>query len=199
VLTQQQFAKLVRCIEEGHVRVIVMVSMCLGLRFSEVLALQWPDIDWRGRLISISRGIVQGRIGPVKTEYSDAPAPLDPALAKILRDWKGKADRTDPGRWVFGSPFKGFAQPYFPTAVRRHIQAAADKAGLGEILKGEPTKVFRHSYRAWLGTTNTPIAVIKDLMRHADIRTAFNVYGNGLEQPMRGANSKVVRMAVRAG
>jgi hypothetical protein len=41
------------------------------------------------------------------------------------------------------------------------------------------------------------VAVIKDLMRHADIRTTFNEYGNGLPAPMREANSKVVRMVLR--
>ncbi|HSK44290.1 MAG TPA: hypothetical protein VLA83_10440 [Candidatus Binatia bacterium] len=41
------------------------------------------------------------------------------------------------------------------------------------------------------------MAVIKDLMRHADIRTTFNEYGNGLPAPMREANSKVVRMVLR--
>ena len=65
------------------------------------------------------------------------------------------------------------------------------------LLRGEPTKILRHSYRSWLGTTNAPVAVIKDLMRHADIRTTFNEYGNGLPAPMREANSKVVRMVLR--
>jgi hypothetical protein len=32
--------------------------------------------------------------------------------------------------------------------------------------------------------------MIKDLMRHVDIRTTFNEYGNGLPAPMREANSK---------
>jgi hypothetical protein len=32
--------------------------------------------------------------------------------------------------------------------------------------------------------------VIKDLMRHADIRTTFNEYGNGLPAPMREAKQQ---------
>jgi integrase len=82
------------------------------------------------------------------------------------------------------------------TAVRRKVFAAAESAGIADLLKREPTKILRHSYRSWLGTTNAPVAVIKDLMRHADIRTTFNEYGNGLPAPMREANSKVVRMVL---
>lgn len=77
------------------------------------------------------------------------------------------------------------------------LQEWPSRAGIAHLLRGEPTKILRHSYRAWLGTTNAPVAVIKDLMRHADIRTTFNEYGNGLPAPMREANSKVVRMVLR--
>ncbi len=82
--------------------------------------------------------------------------------------------------------------------IRRKIHAAAEQAGLAHLLKNEPTKIFRHSYRSWLGTTNALLAVIKDLMRHGDIRTTFNHYGNVMQEPMRDANSKVVQMALRA-
>jgi integrase len=86
---------------------------------------------------------------------------------------------------------------YFQTTVRKKVFAAAKRAGIAHMLRGEPTKILRHSYRSWLGTTNAPVAVIKGLMRHADIRTTLNEYGNGLPAPMREANSKVVRMVLR--
>ncbi|HET6842635.1 MAG TPA: hypothetical protein VFK06_13295 [Candidatus Angelobacter sp.] len=41
-------------------------------------------------------------------------------------------------------------------------------------------------------------AIIKDLIRHADIRTTFNEYGNGVPEPMREANSKVARMVLKS-
>ncbi|HEY2496444.1 MAG TPA: site-specific integrase [Candidatus Angelobacter sp.] len=197
VLTQAQFGNLLTNIGEQHVRVVVIVGMCLGLRLSEILALQWSDIDWEDMSLSVERGIVNGRLGPVKTEYSDAPAPVDPALLEILLGWKRTTEFAGDGDWIFASPFKCGRAPYFPTAIRRKIHAAARLAGLDKLLKGEPTKILRHTYRSWLGTTNAPLAVIKDLMRHADIRTTMNVYGNGLEAPMRGANSKVVKMVLK--
>lgn len=198
ILSQQQFALLLENIREEYVRLVVIIDMCLGLRFSEVLALQWHDIDWEGSTIYVRRAIVQGRVGDVKTEYSEAPAPLDPMLAELLQVWRRKTAFSNPGDWVFATPFAGGRVPYFPTAVRRKIHAAAERAGPAHLLKNAPTKIFRHSYRSWLGTTNAPVAIIKDLMRHADIRTTFNHYGNVMQEPMRDANSKVVQMALRA-
>jgi integrase len=37
---------------------------------------------------------------------------------------------------------------------------------------------MRHTYRSWLDAVGTSIAVQQKLMRHADIRTTMNVYGD---------------------
>lgn len=196
ILSQRQVALLLNNIPADYVRLFVILGMCLGLRLSEVLGLQWGDIDWEELQICVRRGVVQGRLGEVKTEYSEAQVPLDRELARLLRRWKSKAEFTASSDWIFASPFAGGRSPYFPTAMRRKIHAAAVRAGLTHLLKGEPTKIFRHSYRSWLGASDTPIAIIKDLMRHADIRTTMNEYGNVMPEPMRRANSRVVQMAL---
>jgi integrase len=198
ILSERQFALLLNHVSEDYVRLFVTLGMCLGLRFSEVLGLQWGDIDWEESQICVRRAVVQGRLGDVKTEYSEAQVPLDLDLARLLRCWKLQTQFTATGDWIFASPFTGGKNPYFPTVVRRKIHDAAARAGLSHLLKGEPTKIFRHSYRSWLGASDTPMAVIKDLMRHADIRTTMNEYGNAMPEPMRSANSKVVQMALRS-
>lgn len=56
---------------------------------------------------------------------------------------------------------------------------------------------FRHTYRSWLDDSGAPIGVQQKLMRHAQISTTMNVYGNALMTAKREANSRVVRMALR--
>jgi integrase len=92
ILSQQQFGILIANTREDHIRVLLILGMCLGLRLSELLALKWHDIDWEGFAIFVRRAIVLGREGAVKTEYSEAPAPLDPVLARVLQEWKGKTE-----------------------------------------------------------------------------------------------------------
>ena len=57
---------------------------------------------------------------------------------------------------------------------------------------------FRHTYRSWLDDTGAPTGVQQKLMRHAQVSTTMNVYGNALMTAKREANSKVVRMALRS-
>jgi integrase len=97
--------------------------------------------------------------------------------------------------WVFASPFMAGEMPYRRDGVgKRYLIPAAEAVGL----KGIGWHTLRHTYRSWLDVAGTPIGGMKDLMRHSDIRTTMNVYGSALPEPMREANGKVVRMALRA-
>jgi integrase len=72
------------------------------------------------------------------------------------------------------------------------IQQAADQAGIGKL----GTHSFRHTYRSWLDAVGTPVAVQQKLMRHTDIRTTMNVYGDVVTDEMARASSKVAGLAL---
>ena len=75
---------------------------------------------------------------------------------------------------------------------RRWFQKAASDAGIGKL----GTHSVRHTYRAWLDAVGTPIAVQQKLMRHADIRTTMNVYGDVVTDDMTVASGKVAGLAL---
>jgi len=47
---------------------MALVSVCLGLRVSELLALKWRDMNWLGNKLNIERGIVKQIVDDVKTD-----------------------------------------------------------------------------------------------------------------------------------
>jgi integrase len=57
-LTVEQFHALFEELHEPF-GTLALVSVCLGLRISEALALKWGDVDWLERQIHIRRGIVE--------------------------------------------------------------------------------------------------------------------------------------------
>jgi hypothetical protein len=57
---------------------------------------------------------------------------------------------------------------------------------------------FRHTYRSWLDETGAPMGVQQKLMRHAQISTTMNVYGNALMEAKREANAAVVSKILRS-
>jgi integrase len=80
---------------------------------------------------------------------------------------------------------------YYPW-VWRSFQQAAVRAGVPRF----GTHSLRHSYRSWLDAAGTPVAVQQKLMRHSDIRTTLNIYGDVVTDEMAQANSKVAKMAL---
>ena len=57
---------------------------------------------------------------------------------------------------------------------------------------------FRHTYRSWLDETGATVRVQQNLMRHAQISTTMNVYGNALMEAKREANATVVSRILRS-
>ena len=59
------------------------------------------------------------------------------------------------------------------------------------------THAFRHNYRSWLDAVRTPISVQQKMMRHTDIRTTMNIYGDVVTDEMSTASNKVAELAFR--
>lgn len=174
-------------------RTMVILDLATGLRCSELFALKWCDVLWEDLTLLVRRAIVNGVVSDVKTKYSNAGIPLDPALAEVLRKWQQKTPFRSPEDWVFASPFKAGRWPWYPWGVQqRHVTPAGFRCGFGRI--GWHT--FRHTFRTLLDETGAPIKVQQELMRHADIRTTMNVYGKAMDQSKRKAHRKVVRLVL---
>ena len=87
--------------------------------------------------------------------------------------------------------------PYTDSGFWLELQRAAKAAGI-EPLGNPRTHSFRQTYRSWLDAVGTPIAVQQKMMRHADIRTTLNIYGDVVTDEMEQAHRKVVGLALNA-
>ncbi len=171
---------------------MALLSVCFGLRISECLALKWSDVDWLNGKLRIERAIVRQQVDDVKTIYSQKQMSIDPELLARLKAWKQAADFRADGDWLFASPAQLGRLPWSYTQVLRLFHRAAECAGIGKV----PTHTLRHSYRSWLDAVGTSIAVQQKLMRHSDIRTTMNVYGDVVTDEMARAHTKVVGLAM---
>ena len=190
-LTVEEFQKFVHHLEEPF-RTIALVCVCFGLRISECLALKWSDVDWLNATLQVERGIVRQQVDEVKTDYSRKRMSIDGELLEVLKAWKQASEFTTSDDWIFASPVQLGALPWSYPWVWRVFQKAAKDAVIGKLA----THTMRHSYRAWLDAVGTGLAVQQKLMRHADIRTTMNTYGDVITNEMSEAHSKVVRLAI---
>ncbi len=190
-LSVEEFQKFLRELEEPA-RTIAVVCVCFGLRISECLALKWSDVDWLNATLGVERGIVRQRVGDVKTIYSDRRMSVDAEMLAILRVWRQATQFSAEQDWMFASPVRVGRWPVSYPWVWQQFQQAGMRSGIGRL----GTHSLRHSYRSWLDAVGTPIAVQQKLMRHSDIRTTLNIYGDVVTNEMAEAHSRVVRLAI---
>jgi integrase len=190
-LTVEEFQGFVQHLSEPF-RTIAVVSVCLGLRISECLALRWTDVDWLNGRLTVERGIVMQVVGDVKTTESRRQISVDSTLLAVLAMWRQSTQFSAVTDWIFASPAQVGRLPWSYPWVWHIFQNAAADARVGKL----GTHTMRHSYRSWLDAAGTSIAVQQRLMRHADIRTTMNTYGDVVTDEMAQANSKVAGMAL---
>jgi len=53
-----------------------------------------------------------------------------------LLEWRRKSEFSKDEDWIFASPFSAGEKPYFQTAVRKKVFAAAQRAGIAHLLRG---------------------------------------------------------------
>ena len=191
-ITVEQFRLLVSHLHEPH-GTVALLCTCFGLRISECLALRWADIDWLNKRLRVERGIVERNVDDVKTDESRKSLVIADELLERLKLWKQTTEFSAESDWIFASPLKIGRLPYSYTGVWRELDRASEAAGLGHM----GTHTFRHSYRMWIDAIGTPIGVQQKLMRHSDIRTTMNIYGDAVTEDMREAHNKIVGLALR--
>jgi integrase len=191
ILTVEQFRLLISHLREPF-GTMALMCVCFGLRISEALALKWADVDWLNGTLQVERGIVQQIVDDVKTDDSRRKLTFANDLLDVLKIWKQATQFSASEDWIFASPFQVGRLPYSYTGVKQELQRAADAAGIGHLR----SHAFRHTYRTWLDSVGTPVGVQQKLMRHSDIRTTMNIYGDAVTPDMREASSKVAMLAL---
>jgi integrase len=118
------------------------------MRRSELLALQWQDIDFENLLICIRRSIFAGIIGKCKTQNSNKPLPVADYVARELKTWREKSQYNSPEDFVFASHSQKGKLPISPNyLVQKIIRPAATRA---KIIKRITWHTFRHTFSTLL-------------------------------------------------
>jgi integrase len=149
-------------------------------------------VDWLNGKLCVERGIVEHNVDDVKTDESRKSLVIAADVLEVLKRWKQTTQFSAPEDWIFASPAQIGRLPWSYDQVWRMYQKAASDAGIAHV----STHTMRHSYRAWLDAVGTPIAVQQKLMRHADIRTTMNIYGDIVTDEMTVASGKVAGLAL---
>jgi site-specific recombinase XerD len=158
-LTPEEVERVVRACDRRNSslacrdRAIILLLARLGLRASEVIALELDDIDWRAGVLTVHG----------KGRYHDGlplPADVGEAMAAYLRQHRPPCTT----RRVFirtKAPHRGFAHP---SSISTIVCRALKRAGLRPALMG--AHILRHSLATGMLRSGASMGEIGQVLRH---------------------------------
>jgi integrase len=150
-------------------------AVLTGLRFGELAALEWSDVDLLNREIHVSRGYSSG-IGTTSTK-SGEPRTIDltPQAADLFEEWFRESGGEG---LVFQREDGGYLEPKYTTA--RVLYPALDRAGVprvGERGRKRDFHSFRHSFARIALEHGAEIVWVKEQLGHSSITLTVDTYG----------------------
>ncbi len=150
----------------GHTDWAMFLTAALtGLRQSELLGLQWRDVDFAAERVRVRRSYVRGHWGPLKSGHSSRSVPMAPQVAAALRRHLDRSQYRDREDLVFGHPHTGKVLSY--SAIDRRFKKTLRAAKVREMRFHD----LRHTFGTRLAANGVPPRDLQEWMGHEDIRT----------------------------
>jgi integrase len=201
ILSPEQAFKILMALPEAE-RVLTLLIAATGLRISEALGLQWQDADYTNQRINLRRVWVGNQIvDRMKTERSEAPATLSPALAEVLKRWHQETAYAEPGDWIFASDKLKGRQPRTASILAAdHLRPAAVAAGV-VLEKGQRFGFhnLRHSLATFLINHARDTKTVQGLLRHANVSTTLGLYAQSVNSSMVEAQESMMTAILQNG
>lgn len=169
----------------ADVWIFPFIAIYTGMRKGEILALQWKDVDFASRLISVTKSVEYvGDTPHIKCPKTEAgvrlvpmPAPLYDHFLKI----KGKPDEyivSDTGE-------KPLTHRRFRTMQKKYQEATGTKFTAHQL---------RHSYATIAFENDLNPKIVQNLLGHRQISTTMDIYTEFRKKSLDEAAEGINRM-----
>jgi integrase len=151
------------------------LAVATGMRFGELAALRWSDVDLLNREIHVSRTFTLG-IGETPPKSGEArTVDLTPQAATVLEDWYRESGGGD--GLVYEREHGGHLTNWDPLKV---LYAALERAGvprIGERGRKRDFHSFRHSFARIALESGAEITWVQKQLGHSSITLTVDTYG----------------------
>jgi len=206
VLTREEQKRLMMACGNDVYGTGVITILNTGVRLGELLGIQWRDIDFDKRTISISKQVnrlkdysqnaeAKTRLGiqnDTKTKKSRRIVAMNDALAEKLQAYRERQEM-ESGLW--GSKYKQLDMVFAreggnymdPATFRDNYRCILKRAGL----KPFTVHALRHTFATRALEAGIPIKVVSNLLGHASVQITMDTYSHVLPELQSEAVNKI--------
>ena len=161
-------ALLLECVYRQMNLFMAVVLLCLytGLRLGELCALQWSDIDFEGKTLTVNRTVQRVAMPGYMTktillESAQRTIPLTAELLQVLSQFKGEHP------YVFGEE-----KPLDPRTMQYRFKRILKEAGI-EIRNFH---TLRHTFATNCVENGMDVKALSEFLGHSDVKITLNRY-----------------------
>lgn len=169
-IRREEFEERVTGFDIHYYKEMTRLLFYTGLRVGEVLALTWEDINLEENQLYVSKTFdidkrvitspkTQGSVG-----YVPFPAFISEMLTEIKKESAEKLYGFNESFYIFGG-----TAPYHYSHYHKKFKMIFPELRIHDL---------RHSYATYLINKGVDIYLVKELMRHDDIKQTANTYGH---------------------
>jgi integrase len=195
ILAPDELRRLLAVVPERH-RLLFKLIAETGVRKGEALGLAWGDVDLEDATVVLTHQLdARSRRAPLKTKRSRRTLEITPSLASELKAHKLAAYDCGDHDLVFVT---GNGRAYDRRNVLRILDAAAKKAGLGEVKDDEgkviipkPTvHALRHTHGSALIAAGWDIEEVSARLGHQDSVVTLRTYAHAYDATRRSTGRR---------
>ncbi len=188
VLTQEEMQRfLIQAKQDGYYE-LFLLELGTGLRLGEILALQWPDLNFKTGELRVDKQVTLARgemhITEPKTKQSIRTVILPPSLLTVLAEYK----KTVNSRWMFPSPRKEDS-PLNHSHVRRRMQQTLERAGCKRVRFHD----LRHTFATMALEHGMDVKTLSTIIGHVSSATTLDIYSHVTDTMQQQAAARIDR------
>ena len=169
--TLVEINKILAVAHHDQIRNLFQFAFFTGLRTSELIGLEWHDIDWEGKVAYVVRAVVKKQVKYPKTRAGEREVKLLPPALEALE--RQKIHTMEQGLRVFHNP-RTHAPWETDHQIRRTAWIPSLKAA--NIAYRNPYQT-RHTYASLMLSRGERVGWLVTQMGHTDPQMVMRVYG----------------------
>jgi integrase len=195
-LDVDQAKAFLEAVSNSHHEALYKVAISDGLRLGEALGLQWADIDFENRTLTVRKQLqrIDGKLQLVdpKTQKAKRTIPLPEFAIESLRQHRAKqlemslfqADVWQKSDFVFTS---SIGTPADPRNIRRSLDEILKTHNLPKLRFHD----LRHTCASLLLAQGTDARTIMETLGHSQISVTLNTYSHVMPQLQRDSADRM--------
>lgn len=199
--TPEETGRFLQAAKDDKYFAVFLVAIETGMRPEEYLGLQWKDVDFDNKVLSVRRAVVICKGGGFiftepKTKKSRRSTPLSNSVINALKTHRRHQLEE---RLKLGGSYRNFDLVFaseigtpllHQNLTRRHFKAIRDKAKLPKIRLYD----LRHTTATLLLSAGENPKVVSERLGHASIVLTLDTYSHVLPTMQKDATDKIEKL-----